>query len=479
MKKVLWTLILFLSCTLIVNAASFSVSVGSKGLTKGGTTRLKICANDLTSRFNVKTSDASVINVSDGSVWVEKECNNEIVLTALKVGSATITVTPVGNPSDNNGNAVNLGSKSVSVSVALPREKSKNNNLKALSVEGYELSPAFDANTLEYSTTVPSTVDVIKINATKADNYASITGTGEFEIVEGNNEFNVVVTSETGVEKTYKVNVLVEDVNPIEVTANGKTYTLVKNIKSLTAPENYTETTVSISDTVIPAFYNENTKYTLVGLKDENGNIGLFIYDNGKYTSYREVKGELLTVAILDDEEVPSKDRLKGYIIKDITIGEEKVKAYFVSDNSKFAIVYGVNVATGEKGYFQYDLENKTISRYDEEAVLLLRSKGQTMSYIMLATSISSTIFFILTIALLFANSKKKKLINKYIDKKDNKEKEEKPIKKEKEKKEKKAKEEPVKEEPTTEVKDEKVSEETEVFDLFDEGKKKKKKSKK
>ena len=370
----------------VKNAAAWNVHIKGTGNTNG-------CSKN--------EADAS----SNG-----KNTTKSFTVTCSANSTGVIKITYSGDATSEDGSNTNI-SGSKTITVVAQREKSKNNNLKALSVEGYELTPEFNQDTLEYSTTVPSTVNTVKINATKADNYASVTGTGEFEVVEGPNGFDVVVRSETGAEKVYHINVIVEDLNPIEVKVGGKSYTLVKNSRSLVAPEGYTETTVTINNTEIPAFYNEVTKYTLVGLKDSDGNVSLFIYDEGTYTPYNELKSNSLTIIALDLPKV-----LKGYIEKTITIGNNKVSALVTKSNSKFAIIYGMNVATGEEGYYKYDLENNTMSRYDDELILLLQGKNQNLSYIVLATSIASAVFFILTLALAVSNGKKKSLMKKIIE---------------------------------------------------------------
>ena len=440
----------------VKSAASWNVHINGTGNTNG-------CSK--------KEADAS----SNG-----KNTTKRFSVTCSANSTGVIKISYSGDATSEDGKNVNI-SGSKTITVVAKRPKSSNNNLKSLSVEGYELSPAFNQNTLEYSVSVPSTVNSVKINATKADNYSRLSGTGEFEVVEGPNLLNVVVTSETGVEKTYKIKVIVEDKNPIEVKVDGKTYTLVKNAKSLIAPDNYTETKVTINDIEIPAFYNEQTKYTLVGLKDSAGNIGLFVYEDGKYYSYNEISVDALSIVALDVPEV-----LKGYQKKNITIGDFKVDALVVKANSRFAIIYGVNVATGEKGYYKYDLNSKTISLYDDEMILLLQNKNKTISYIMLGATVTSGIFFILTISLAVANGRKKKLIEKAIML--NEAKNEKQIKKTKAPKKEEVKEEkpkreikPEKEEPKEEIKTpvkEEVSEETEVYDIFADDKKKKKSKK-
>lgn len=412
MKKGWFTLFLLLFSISIVNAKSdYSVSVGTKNLTKGGNTKLTIKGNNVTGRFNIKTSDASVISVSEGSIWIENN-SYSITLKALNVGSATITVTPATGTSDSSGNAVSLASKSVKITVSLPREKSSNNNLKSLAIEGYDLSPAFDPNTLEYTTTVPATIDKITIQAQKADSYASITGSGEFEVSEGTNEFKVVVTSETKQEKVYKIVVNVEDLNPIEVTINGETYTVVKNAKNLQAPFSYTETTVQIDNNVVPGFFNENIKYQLVGLKDSSGNISLFTYNNGKYEKYNEIISGYIQFTPYKITNI-----LEGYIKKDININNDKVEALLVSDNSKFAVLYGINVIDGNEGYYIYDMESQSIQKYDSEMIDRLREENHQYLYIIYIVG-GLAIFSLLIVIILLCNySKKNKLIKKYLDK--------------------------------------------------------------
>ena len=476
MKKIFWTLLLFVLGTSLVNAAGFGMSVGSPYLTKGGGTTLRICGDGVTGRFNISNSNAGVISVSAGSIWIENNCVSDINVSALNPGSATITVTSA-DTSDSNGNPINLGSKSITVNVSLPRERSTNNNLKSLEVEGYEISPKFDVNTLEYSVIVPNTVNKVNIKAVKADNYASITGNGEFEVTEGANEFIVTVTSETRVEKKYKVTVTVEDLNPVEVKVDGKNYTLVKNLKGIEAPLNYEETNVTIGSETIPGYVNPKTGYKLVGLKDETGKIGLYIYKDNNYTKYIEVQDEGLVIIPLEIEK-----ELKGYKTKDIIIDSDKVKVFVVKDNSNYAIIYGMNVKTGEKAYYTYDIKNSTLSKYDDELIKLLQNKNQMLSYIMLGACALTIIFFIATISLIGKNSKKKKLIKMYEElEQSHKQKEEKPVKKSRKAKQEKI-EEPVLEEQNEtskeEVKKEEVKETTEVYDLFADDKKKKKSKK-
>lgn len=82
-------------------------------------------------------------------------------------------------------------------------EKSTNNYLEDLQVEGYKLSPEFDKQTLEYTINEEITSDEISIKATASDSKATIEGIGNVKIEEKQNQCRVDVTSESGTVRTY------------------------------------------------------------------------------------------------------------------------------------------------------------------------------------------------------------------------------------------------------------------------------------
>ena len=88
------------------------------------------------------------------------------------------------------------------------------------------------------------------------------------------------------------------------------------------------------------------------------------------------------------------------YKPKEITIGNSKVKALVVKDGSNFAVVYGINVITGEKSYYEYNIKDNTLSKYNDELITALQVKNKTISCIMLTTSVACALFFILTLCL-------------------------------------------------------------------------------
>ena len=301
-----------------------------------------------------------------------------------------------GDITDASGNNISV-SGSRNVSVVKPREKSSNNYLNSLEVEGYEISPAFDKKTSEYSVSVPSTVSKITINASKEDSYASISGTGEKEVSEGLNTFDITVISETGVSNIYSLKVNVLDQNPIEVTVNNKKYTVVKESKNLTKPELFEEATIKIGEFDIPAFKNEITGYTLVGLKDESGKIRLFIYDNEKYQSYDEYLTKRLTLVF----KTPSK-RLNNFTSKTITLNEKEISAF---TDGKVTLVYAVNLEDGKESYYKYDGE--VMQKFDIDEYNKEQKDKDLKEGIIYGLAALSLELFLIVILILVKNKKK------------------------------------------------------------------------
>lgn len=93
-----------------------------------------------------------------------------------------------------------------------PEEKSNNTNLKLLSIEGVELTPAFSANITEYSAKLTNYKEQsLKINAEAEDSKSTVKIEGNEEIKIGENVISVTVTAEDGTTKVYKITITNEE----------------------------------------------------------------------------------------------------------------------------------------------------------------------------------------------------------------------------------------------------------------------------
>ena len=191
---------------------------------------------------------------------------------------------------DGNETVVNLENASDEI-----RIKSDINTLDSITLSSGELNETFDKDTLEY--TVTTDIDKITISAIATDkDRATISGDVDIEkaLHYGNNEFNIVVTSESGIDKIYKVSVF-------------KTYKFT-------------------SDKYL---YNEEDNYIYVGT-DINNLLNNIIIDDGLSKDIEDNRliisymGEkLLEINILSisfDKYILSDDTL--YVDKELTTSE-------------------------------------------------------------------------------------------------------------------------------------------------------------
>ena len=289
---------------------------------------------------------------------------------------------------------------------------SKNNNLKFLRVENFELVPNFDPNVLEYNLVVPEDTKEINIVCEPTDKKAHAEGVGIKEVTSGQNTFNIIVRAENGSEKVYKINVEVKDINPIEVILDSKKYTVIKIRENLPLAPFYQENVIKINDFDIPCYTNENTNLTLVGLKNESGVIDLFIYDNksNSYKKYNELGINKIVIYPLE-----TKKPLPGYTKTKLEINKMEFNGYTLDKNSRFIVIYGINVETGEEGFYTYDKKDQNVMKYNGEYVNILLEKENLYCYIILGFSV---IFIIMLFILIFTNIKSKKSRKKSVEKK-------------------------------------------------------------
>ena len=413
-KKGMWLVVLIITLMCFnpsVYAGSLSASSNTTSTVTGSTITVTVRASGLTGKFSITSSNSNILSGGTSSEWIENETKT-YKFTAKSIGSANIVIKAI-DVADSNGNPFS-GSKTININVVKPREKSTNNNLKNLGINGYDLSPTFNKNTLEYTTTVESNVEKITITASKEDNYASVSGTGEKDVVEGDNKFEIKVTSETGSSKTYTVNVIVKDNNPITKVVDGKNYTIVKRASALTKPETFDDTKITIDDMEIPAFYSEKLSLTLIGLKDENGNIYLYKYDakTNSLERYSQLTSNAKTIIFEN-----TNDSYEGYTKTKVNINNEEYEVLQNNINKDYVLIYGTDLENNTKNWYLYNLKENSIQLYMSDVIDNINSNfNKTIKEyktVILAMSGLSIVLLIVIIILVFSKSKPKKVKSK------------------------------------------------------------------
>lgn len=429
MKRILilFSLICMVILPFQVNAASANISVsGSSTAMVGSTVTVNVNLSSSTPMGSwqfLVNYDSSMLQLSSGNVRVadytsvsggEKSKSYTLKFKTLKSGTTKVSVgSYVVYAYDESEMSVTGGSKSIKImsQAELEATYSKNNNLSSIKVDDYELTPAFDKNTTDYKVTVPSNVEKVNVSATAEDRKSKISGTGEIEVAEGENKVELIVTAENGSTKKYNVVINVEDDNPIQVEVDKKKYSVVKRASSLTKPDLFEETKVKIGEVEVPGFINQTSKITLVGLKDEGGNISLFIYKNNKYQKFNEIKSDSLSIIFTEMKNVPT-----NYKKTTTKINDQDVVAYKLS-GEKLLLVYGINLATGKENYYTYDTSLKTLQIFDKDKYEARIKEEKTNKYIIYAMSGLVLITIIFLILIISKNSKLKKMLSLKNDK--------------------------------------------------------------
>ena len=419
-------LLTFNACILKIHAASMSISASSTTVTVGTTVTIYPKVSGLAGKFSLFSSNSSVLS-GGGSGWCESSgCGEGLSSTmyfkAVAPGTATITFsTSVVSTTDGEGGEYS-NSRSITITVVnknngggnnssnnsggnnsidINKTYSKDNYLKFLDVDGYDITPKFDKNTLEYKLELDSDVTKINVKATPSDENATVKGAGEVTVSEGTNTISIVVTAENGNERTYKIIANVKDKNPIKVKIGKKEYTVVKKKELLGTKEGYKEKEIEIKGIKIPALYNEVTKVTLVGLKDSTGKIKLYSYDSktGKYSVYTEFKFDIMNLYVHD----APKNKYQKTKIK---INDTEVTAYKIKGVDDYYLLYATNMSTGYEGYYLYDSKENSVQRYNEEMLSKLMSEKN--KYFTIVIVLSCVCFLCMVFMLIQLNKGRK-----------------------------------------------------------------------
>lgn len=367
------------------------------------------------SKLSLQSGETSIVGYGDGT-YSSKTYTYKF--KAIAVGSAKITIDNPEIADWTTESKINTTKTDLTLNIKEPViiTYSSDNNLSSLSIDGFDLLPEFNKNTLEYSVTTLPTTTSVKVNAKLSDNKAKLTGTGDVNVIEGTNEVKVVVTAENGTSKTYVINVTVPEKDPIKYTFGKEEYSILRKLPE-NIPLNYNKSTLKFNEEEVPCLQNETLNITLIYLRNKNNKENFYIYNQNKkiVELYNEISNNDLKI-YLTNEQLD----IKGLIKTELNVNSSKVIAYQIQNNSKDYLVKGRNTSTGEKNIYVYDKNSKTISIFNEKDYNYLKDNANL--YKLIAIGEASGVLVLLIIIILMAKNKKKlvKINNKKNEKKDN-----------------------------------------------------------
>ena len=219
LKKIIFSLFCLLVIPFSVNAASGTIRItGTSQVVIGNTvtinvvlsSKTKIGSWDMDLNYDKNylqlisaTSEAGGVNMVNSSAGVTSK-SYTFKFKALKKGNTKISMASYQAFAYEDMSEMNLSASSKTVKIMTQEELeatySKDNYLKSLSVEGFEITPEFNKDVADYSVVVPENTKEITINAAVNDSKSDLSGVGTVEVTQGTNTFQIVVRAQNGSE---------------------------------------------------------------------------------------------------------------------------------------------------------------------------------------------------------------------------------------------------------------------------------------
>ena len=383
-KQVVSKCIVYISTFMMIVFISMSVAVTSMAAPGFGVSAPgSVDPNGtFTVSFGSGTEGQYTYSVSGGTLisapdWVSG--SGSLTVQAGGSGKVTVTVT-AANVTTTDYQDIEPGtSKSVSVSVTTPQvtapstsdnggsssgtsnnntpapqdDRSRDNLLNALSIDGAEISPAFEAGVVDYTAEVWDVAE-ITIKASARDGKATVSGTGTQALRLGENPFDIIVTAENQTKKTYHLVVTLNEKPTVFMEYGGKKLGVVKNNTKVEALSSFDKCEVEIDGETVDGWYSTPLDMTILYMIDEDDTSGFYVYKEGAILSQIEtvtIKEQDYFVFKLGEEE----QKREGYVYEEIMLGEIPIMGWsFVAkglENYKIIQLMNVDGVTNEYLY--------------------------------------------------------------------------------------------------------------------------------
>ena len=260
-------------------------------------------------QFKARANGSGLISVKDAAEIVDVEGNS----FSVSSNRLPIQVSQKGKKS-----GLQPAKKTASPSVVTPSPvRSKNNRLKSMKVAAVSMTPDFSGDITEYRALVDCKTDILYASLVPEDEKARIRVLGNESLKTGNNQVTVLVTAE-----------------------NGKTKKYILTVKRETAEE-----TADRTETKQEKKEEKDIDFSVRQRAD-----AIFIQNRSEF--------EVLDTDGL--KEVP-----EGYIQTKLVLDSVSVPVFTMSEelDSNYLLLY-LKGPSGERGFYQFDREEKTLQRY-------------------------------------------------------------------------------------------------------------------
>ena len=275
--------------------------------------------------YNIKVSrETNSINISaildDEKATLTTDLSNKF---SLNLGTNKINIVVTAENGDTSTYVLNI-----------EREKNNDATLDSLTVSKGTLTPAFNKNTLNYTVNVENDVTSIEVSATATDSNATVTGIGTKELNTGDNTVTIKVTSESGSENTYTINVIrakSSNNNLTDIKVDGNS---IENFSSNTLKYNLPKVSYSKTSINVEAILSD-PKASVTGV----GNISLNTGDNKIEIVVTAEDGSTKTYELNIEREKNNNAKLQS-----LSIGNYTLTPAFNKDTLEYTVTVGEDV---------------------------------------------------------------------------------------------------------------------------------------
>jgi len=334
----------------------------------------------------ISSSNAGVASITPGSIFIQNpDSSGNITITGNSIGTAIVSVVASDNFATMDEEILSGQTKTITVNVIakpttqpsnptppnsnpqLPQNNlSKNNNIKSISIEGYELVKVDNNN---YTLTVANDITSISVDAIAEDLKAKVSGIGVKELQVGENNIEVIITSESGAQNRINIKITrkdgyyLEDLDSVLKNDKIQDADIIIDADSKITKEQLGQIKTS-SKTLRFNYFNEDKKllysWTINGkqIKDINEFATTidFTSENSKEIYKVSNYADGLYINFKHNGDLPTGTKIKlyvgdkfenGNIVNVYRYNANEKKLDFVKDNLKVT-----------DGYIEFDLEH-------------------------------------------------------------------------------------------------------------------------
>lgn len=169
----------------------------------------------------------------------------------------------------------------------------------------------------------------------------------------------------------------------LQVTVDGKTYTVNENFTEAAIPRGFTATDMELDGTSTKAMLQESSGQYMFYLEDSDGNSDYFLYsmDDGSFTPTAVVDiNSNVSIYLMNHEGttgLPSE-----YQETTTDIDGKVFQVWQNMSEQEYYLIYALS-SDGNKGYYQYDTTEGTYQRYAAPAVVEEKSTNTLVDKVM------------------------------------------------------------------------------------------------